>query len=230
MRNITNCKRELNEIVKMCIKDVTVAFKRTPFSQEKEVQWYLQYQLIHQINEFFKKEIGNRLVLREYQTRSLFIRKGGLLEKAPQPVPGKKRTHGYIDLVILDSISHGKELIGIEVEYPLGDGLTEEQYFRNHIINDCVKLNDLGEGVDKYLLCFVMRRFSGRRYENDELIEMWKPEINNEHVKHIWETESTSYCSGINSVYVEFYEKEFLSRIKDHVVFPSDWLPEDWFK
>jgi hypothetical protein len=201
-------KNELETIIKISLNDLIREFKEESFTQEEEVQWFLQYLLKHRINELLKRDVGAKLVSREWPTISKFVRVEDKLEKIT-----KRGRPGLIDIVIFDpGATEKKVLIGIEVERPRGSGQTNEDFFKDHIINDSTKLNDLGEEVDKYLLCFVCRP---RKYTGTKPIQ--KPPFD---LKSIWETELEKYCIGINFICVEFLGGKVINTI----ISPSDWI------
>lgn len=207
-------KKELENIIKMSVKDLMPEFEQESFSREEEVQWFLHHLLKHRVNEFLKSGASTKLVVREWPTHSKFIRVDGKLKKVL-----KGGRSGVIDLVIFDPTTaelrydEKKVLVGIEVERPRGRGQTNEGFFKNHVVNDCIKLNDLGEGVNKYLLCFICRPawYIGNIYT---------PKPPPFDVKSVWKAELEQYCSGINFICVEF----FGGKVTNMIISPSDWI------
>lgn len=63
----------------------------------------------------------------------------------------KRGNHGFVDLIIQKG---DYPFIGIEVEYPRGEGLRNIQNFRSHLRSDLLKLNS-EPFTFRYLLVFL---------------------------------------------------------------------------
>jgi len=131
-----------NAIVEATIHRLIRFSRNYSFKSEDEIRGYF----LADISRAIEDKRTEYELIPESPTHVKYTRPDGLELK-----PGKGRS-GRIDIVLRmpDSVR-----IGIELEYPRGSGLTDEERFYSHIGNDLLKLNLETDLADRYLLVFL---------------------------------------------------------------------------
>ncbi len=136
-------EESLESIVSAVLADIIVESVRTPFRTEKEIHGYLQCRLrwaTADTSATAESMVLPYTVLREVQTKRAYVRIDGRLRHAPDPIPGKTRRRGRIDVSILGQ--NDEPVVCFEIEYPRGRG-KERKNLRDHFLNDLLKLQDM---------------------------------------------------------------------------------------
>lgn len=121
------------------IQEVVNRSRRTAFRSEDQIQG------------FFEGRGGRTLptgleYIAECPTTAKYVRKAGYLEQSDT---GRR---GRIDAVIRSTY---RDIAGIEIQYPRGQGIRSRDLFISHIRNDVTKLEDHDGLLERYLLLFM---------------------------------------------------------------------------
>ena len=131
-----------NAIVEATIHRLIQFSRGYSFKSEDEIRGYF----LADISRAIEDRRTEYELIPEHPTAERYTRPDGLRLKSGEGKPGR------IDIV-LKMPSSGR--IGIELEYPRGSGLKEQERFRSHISNDLLKLNQEKGLTDRYLLVFL---------------------------------------------------------------------------
>jgi hypothetical protein len=132
--------KDIQKIIQELIDNVIRESKKKAFKSEEEIQGYFSGNLRYLLADNFE-------FIREFPTSENYKRaKDGILFK------NAKGKHGFIDLVIKKD---DFPFIGIELEYPRGEGLKNIQNFSSHLKNDILKLNNEPTFTFRYLFVFL---------------------------------------------------------------------------
>jgi hypothetical protein len=158
MRELMNAIDEQKKLIPKIIKNITSESGEKAFKSEHEIQGYML--------GTFRYLLSDWEICREKPSESRYKKNGqGCL------ILDVKGKHGYIDFVLIkDDIR-----IGIEVEYPRGEGLKINNFI-SHIINDNFKLQNEKDLTLRYILVFL--------YNDPEF--NFRNEINNIHLKDVF--------------------------------------------
>jgi len=136
-----NPDREIAE----CVSETAKAHCRCSFLREEELQWFLSYQ----IRIRFRTKVQ-----REAPSQHAYITDDdGRLVSASYPVPGRRRSHGRIDIKIPRISKDIPEGAAIEVKFPRGSH--QDTYLPGNLRRDLRKLADEELCTKKYLFAFM---------------------------------------------------------------------------
>jgi hypothetical protein len=131
-----------NAIIEATIHRLIRFSRGYSFKNEDEIRGYF----LADISRATEDRRTEYELIPESPTRVKYTRPDGLSLK-----PGEGRP-GRIDIVLRMPDS---DRIGIELEYPRGSGLRDEERFHSHIRNDLLKLNKETDLAARYLLVFL---------------------------------------------------------------------------
>jgi hypothetical protein len=149
---------ETKKLISKIIENIVSESGKKAFRSEDVIQGYML--------GIFRCLLSDWEIRREYPSMCKYKRNG-----QGDLFLDTKGKHGYIDFVLIkDDIR-----IGIEVEYPRGEGLKINNFI-SHIRNDNFKLQNQKDLTLKYILVFL--------YNDPEF--NYREEINNLHLKDVF--------------------------------------------
>jgi len=128
-----------------CVSETAKAHCRCSFLREEELQWFLSCQ----IRVKFRTRVE-----REAPSQHAYITDDdGKLVSASYPVPGRRRSHGRIDIRMPRISEDIPEGAAIEVKFPRGSH--QDTYLQGNLRRDLQKLSDEELCTKKYLFAFM---------------------------------------------------------------------------
>ena len=137
--------KDLDREIANCISEAARAHSRCPFIREEELKWFLSYLICRRIETNVEREARSQLT---YVTDD-----DGKLVPATDPVPGRRRSYGRIDIEIPrvpEETFHGA---AIEVKFPRGPN--QDDYLPGNLRRDLQKLSDEDPQTRKFFVGFI---------------------------------------------------------------------------